>query len=286
MTTARINTNSSHSGFTLVELVVTIVVSTIVVGFIALFITTPIDTYTAQARRGELVIEADLIKRNIDNDVRYAVPNSIRSINTGTTSILEMLYSIDMGRYPATGTVIPATESLDIGTPDNAFSTFGKFNRGASSVCPPGSRLVIGQDQSFANTNAYAGAQVITPSTSTLVCNSVVGKSNVTITPAFNFLAGSPTRHVFVVSGLIAYVCDKTAHTLKRYFGYQIAIGIAANRNAAPIIGLVSQDIKNCNFNYSNSTSVRGDLVSSNFQLQRSGEMLTSMVQSTVENTP
>ena len=43
-----------RNGFTLIELLVTMSVAAVVVCFMALFITTPVETYLAQTRRTEL----------------------------------------------------------------------------------------------------------------------------------------------------------------------------------------------------------------------------------------
>jgi MSHA biogenesis protein MshO len=277
----------SSKGFTIVELVVTLVVSTIVVGFVMLFMTTPVDAYFAQARRAELIVEAELIKRNLDSDIRYAVPNSIRKTPPGPIVILEMLFSTDTGVYPVKASVGAAVDELDTTVADGNFSTFGRLNRLA---CPPGSRLIVGQDQSSVNTNAYAGAQVITPVATAISCPNAAGKANITILPlpGFKFFTSPPTHKVFVVSGTIAYVCDSNAHTLTRYYNYPIALGIAANRNAAATTGVISKDINSCNFNIVGSTATHGELVSTNIQLLRAPttETLTTMIQSAVENAP
>jgi len=278
----------SFSGFTLVELVVTIVVSTIIVGFVALFLTTPVDAYFAQARRAEMIVEAELIKRNLDSDIRYAVPNSIRKSPPGPIVILEMLFSIDTGVYPDKGTVGSAIDELDTTSADGNFSIFGKFNRGAVLGCPARSRLIVGQNLALPTTNAYAGAQVITPAATVIGCANGASKAAVTIAPGFKFLA-SPAHHkVFVVSGAIAYVCDRNAHTLTRFFDYRLANGIAANRNAAATIGVISRDVNSCNFTITGSTPSHGELVSTNIQLVRAPttETLTTMIQSAVENAP
>jgi len=72
-------------GFTLVELVVAITVSAVIIGFIALFIATPMQAYFAQARRAELVSEAEVTLRSIANDLQTATPGSVSVIAGGAT---------------------------------------------------------------------------------------------------------------------------------------------------------------------------------------------------------
>jgi MSHA biogenesis protein MshO len=78
-------------GFTLIELVITIAVGSAVVAFMALFIVTPMSTYTAQTRRAMLVDAADSALRFIGRDLRAALPNSVRVSASGSVTALELL---------------------------------------------------------------------------------------------------------------------------------------------------------------------------------------------------
>ena len=49
------NNGDNSQGFTLIELVITMVISTIVVGFVSVFISGPVRGFTDQARRVKLV---------------------------------------------------------------------------------------------------------------------------------------------------------------------------------------------------------------------------------------
>ena len=66
----------NENGFTLIELVLVIVLSTIVVSFMAMFIAGPVRAYTDQARRSELVDLAESSLRRIARDVRRALPTA------------------------------------------------------------------------------------------------------------------------------------------------------------------------------------------------------------------
>ena len=71
-------------GVTLIELVITIVVGSIVVAFMAMFIVTPMLSYSAQTRRAELVDEAESALRFMGRDLRSALPNSVRTATSAT----------------------------------------------------------------------------------------------------------------------------------------------------------------------------------------------------------
>ena len=66
------STRSQHRGFTLIELVVTLTLSMIVVGFVSLFISGPVQGFTDQTRRARLVDAADTALRRMGRDVRRA----------------------------------------------------------------------------------------------------------------------------------------------------------------------------------------------------------------------
>lgn len=83
-------TASPQRGFTLIELVVAISISAIVVGFMVMFIVTPVESYLAQARRAELVNSADMVANNITIDLRDALPNGVRYVRNNTIEVLEI----------------------------------------------------------------------------------------------------------------------------------------------------------------------------------------------------
>lgn len=283
-----VQTSRSIHGFTLVELIVAIVISAIVAGFIALFITVPIDNYFAQSRRTELIVESDLIQRSLDNDIRSAVPNSIRVKNTGAVRILELLYAADVVTYRGVNSAGVPNNELDFAAADTQFSTLGEFDR-IKPLCPSGYRLVVNQNQ-VAGQDAYKGNKSITPSatTVTFTCpGPEPGSDWVFMNPAFKFASASPNNHVFLVNTPVAYVCDQNANTLTRYTNYPIANAIAGNRNSTGSpIGMISRDVSTCNFGYTPSSSSAPDLVSAEIQLRRSGEIMPVFVQSAVENLP
>jgi prepilin-type N-terminal cleavage/methylation domain-containing protein len=90
-------------GMTLIELVITITVGSIVVGFMAMFITLPMNAYSAQTRRATLVDSADSALRFMARDIGAALPNSVRTGTSGTITSLELLASEDGARYRDSG---------------------------------------------------------------------------------------------------------------------------------------------------------------------------------------
>ena len=117
-----------QSGFTLIELVVTLVISAIVVSFVSVFISGPVRGFMDQARRARLVDAADSALQRIGRDVRRALPNSVRTTSAGGVVALEVLSTVDGGRYRAQppGT---AAQVLDFAGADGSFNVLGPFTQ-------------------------------------------------------------------------------------------------------------------------------------------------------------
>ena len=119
----------AQRGVTLIELVVTIAVGSAVVAFMALFIVGPMNAYSAQARRAELVDDADSALRFIERDGRQAWPASVRVASSGTIVALEMLATVDGARYRDSGPLSDPTRELDFTAADGAFATTVPFTQ-------------------------------------------------------------------------------------------------------------------------------------------------------------
>ena len=117
----------SARGFTLVELVVTIALSAIVVGFMTVFIAGPVASYTDQSRRAELVDLAENSLRRIARDVRRALTNSVRLNTSGTVIALELLSTADGARYRDRPPPGDPSKRLQFSAADDAFNSIGGF---------------------------------------------------------------------------------------------------------------------------------------------------------------
>src|SRR6185312_15339476 len=107
----------SARGFSLIELVVTIALSAIVVGFMAMFMTAPVDAFAAHERRAALADSADNAVRMLDYDIRSALPDSVRYVRTGSIVTLELLSVEEVARYRKTGEGGGPTEEFNLGAP-------------------------------------------------------------------------------------------------------------------------------------------------------------------------
>jgi MSHA biogenesis protein MshO len=275
-------------GFTLVELIVTIVVATIVMGFMAMFIGTPIQAYIAQTKRATLSDAAEIITRNIATDVGVALPNSTRVISTGTFFVLEMLSTVDVLRYRAEGDGPGPDNELKYGAADDKFSALG-------AITQPFAFVAI-NNQGIAPADAYARTNVMTPVAGINV-NLATHETDIVLTPPFTFNApaaplGSPSHSVFLVTGPVAYLCDANSGTLQKYTGYTIDPALTARDSDAELMtagatrSLIATNVTACDASRSAATKWHGDLVTLRVALTTGGETFPVFYQAQVGRRP
>jgi MSHA biogenesis protein MshO len=278
-------------GMTLVELVITIAVGSIVVAFMALFIVTPMQAYSGQTRRAELVDEADSALRLMGRDLRSALPNSVRVTTSGSVTAIELLATVDGARYRDGGPLTNPALELDFTTADGAFATTVPFTQLTLPWSSTSAYLAI-YNIGVPGADAYQLANVITPSGTTInvAAGSSANENLVSLSPAFKFAYGSPGRRVYIVSGPVSYLCDTSAGTLRRYSGYAIAStqpSSAATLTAAgAAAALVAADVGACQFSYTSGTAQRNALATLTLQLTRSGESIQLLHEVQLVNTP
>jgi MSHA biogenesis protein MshO len=278
-------------GMTLIELVVTISVSSVVVAFMALFIVTPMQAYSAQARRADLVDAADGALRTMGRDLRAALPNSVRIASAGTSTALELLLTIDGARYRDNGPLgSPATE-LDLTAADGAFATTVPFTQLTLPWSSSSAYLAI-YNIGVPGADAWEGANVITPAGTSIAvaAGSAANENLVTLSPAFRFAFGSPARRVYLVEGPVTYLCDTATGTLRRYAGYSPGASERTSDAALMAAGasraLVAADVSGCQFSYASGSAQRNALVTLALALARSGESIQLLNEAQLVNTP
>jgi MSHA biogenesis protein MshO len=283
-----------HSrGFTLIELVITMVVASIVSAMMALFLASPVQSYTDQSRRAALVDAADGALRVIARDVRRALPNSVRVNGTGTTSIVELMRTTEAVRYRSTGTGSGSATDLDFGAADGEFTTLGKFTTISRPFDSTAYYLAV-YNVGVAGADAYELANVITPQGTRITIDdgTEAGTDRLTMAPAFQFAYSSPSQRVFLVEGPVAYLCDNTAHTLTRFTGYTPAADSTTRDSASELIAagavpaLIAGDVAGCSFDYAAGSTQRAGLLTAALTVSRSGEQISLLEQVHVVNTP
>jgi MSHA biogenesis protein MshO len=176
------------SGFTLIELVITIALSTIVVAFMAVFISGPVASYTDQSRRAELVDLAENSLRRIARDIRRALPNSVRLNLSGGVVALELLNTVDGVRYRDRPPPGNPSKRLQFSAPDDAFNSIGGFQNIMHPFSSNNHFLSV-YNVGVPGANAYELSNVITPPGTQIDIDpdALPGEDNVRLAPAFKF---------------------------------------------------------------------------------------------------
>lgn len=285
--------NSSSRGFTLIELVITIALSAIVVSFMAVFISGPVEAYAAQSRRAELVDLAENSLRRIARDIRRALPNSVRLNSAGSVVALEMLNTVDGARYRDRPPPGDPSKRLQFAMPDGAFNSVGGF-RNITRPFSSNTHYLSIYNVGVPGADAYELANVITtPGTQIDIdADAIPGEDNIRISPAFKFAFASPDQRVFLIDSAVTYLCDFAAGTLVRYSGYAITSDQTDRDSSTELLAagaeatLVANRVNSCSMSYAPGTSQRAGLVTIALDVADTGESVSLLHQVHVDNVP
>lgn len=263
-----------ESGFTLTELVVVIVIVGILAALGGQFIVAPVTGYVDFARRTRLVDQAEMALRRMQRDIRHALPNSIRIDDDGTRQYLEMLNTVDGGRYRRYPGPDIGDDILDFSIADTGFDVLGSLTQEPAED----DRLVVYNISSTGTTgNAYdANSQNMA------VIGELSTKDHVNLDPVFNFANTSPFQRFFIVDQPMTYACE--GGVLNRYDDYTIIVGQPTPPAVDP--ALVTRNVTGCSFSYNPGTSQRAGLVTLKITLAEQGETITLLHQVHVVNVP
>lgn len=264
-----------EAGFTLVEMIIVIVITSIISAVVAVFIRAPVEGYFDSARRAKLTDIADTALRRASRDLRLALPNSVRV----SGSAVEFLETRTGGRYRAESDGGGAANILDFSTADGSFEVLGSLN-----PVPIAGDLVAVYNLGIADADAYAGDNT----------SSITGVAGNTISiNAKRFPFESPANRFQVVSGPVSYVCagagldasGSGTGTLRRYWGY----GITAGQNVPPAGGsnaLLANRVSSCSFVYTQGVTARSGLVTMQLQITENNESVSLYHEVHVPNVP
>ena len=264
-------------GFTLVEMVMVITVTGILAAATSVFITGPVKAYFDTVRRAQLADSAETALRRIARDVESGLPNAVRVTTVGSQTFLEIVPVVQSAFYRSAADPGGGGPVLDFTVPlGTTFQVLGTFDAPASgqqvvvyNLGVPGSDVFAGDTR-----RAYA---------------SIAGSTLTYTGTGAQFPFASPSDRFYMVSTAMSYVCDTTAQTLTRYYGYAIQSAQPNNTTAAPLnaatAGILAQNVTQCAISYS-QTLQHLNLVTISLTLTNSGDSVTFYQEIHVPNVP
>ncbi len=277
------------AGFTLIEMIVVIVLTSIIASAVAVFMRVPVMGYVDTARRAEMSDIADTALRRIGRDLRLALPNSVRVTDSGKT--LEFMLTRSGGRYRMANDNTGAGDALDFTVNnDPSFDQLGAFPSGTGQTIIAGDKLVV-YNLGIPGADAYANDNTATISSTGAGTLPNENKISFTFTsPTQKFPFESPGNRFQVIEGPVSYVCDSASGKLTRYWGY---VASASQQNAAALAAsaaqraLVASNIGAlCVFDYSPGVTVRAGLIALTLQVTSGGESVQLYHEVHVSNVP
>ncbi|MDP1607256.1 MAG: type II secretion system protein [Rhodocyclaceae bacterium] len=266
----------SFAGFTLIEMIMVIVITGILAGMVAVFITRPIQGYVDSVRRAELTDQADVALRRMTRDVRLALPNSLRTVPNG----FEFIMTKSGGRYrdPADGST--GGNFLSFTSATTTFDVLGPMPlmNGGDHV------VVYNLGAGYTPADAYTGGNVATlGGTGAITANPVALTSNPFAAQSPPLPSPSARFQVVDQNDLVVrYVCDGT--TLTRFSGCTLATPSTCAAPGAQLAGSAAT----CTIDFAPTATGRNGLLYIQLKLTDtpSDESVTLFQQIHVDNSP
>jgi MSHA biogenesis protein MshO len=262
-------------GFTLVEMIVTILVTSVVVTMVSMFIKKPIDAYVDVSNRAELTDIADTALRRIARDLHTAVPNSLRQ---PANNCIIFLPTVTGGRYRANVDNSGSGNAVDFTQAIQQFDVIGSM----PAIPSAGDHVVI-YNLGVMGDDAYNGDNMATIRNASATTIQLVG------TKLFPFSSPSNRFHVVPDSDqAVSYVYDGAAQTLYRvsHFGFSTA---ACPSTTAAGSTVLAQNVTAATFAYTQNTyqvNQRDGLLAMQLAISTNNETVSLYHEVHIDNAP
>lgn len=283
-----------HKGFTLVELVMVIALSGLVAVMITTVLSRPLEAFSGQSRRAELVDIAAGALQRMTRDVRLAIPNSLRVSADGQAVELLLIHSA--ARYRPNRLGEPGLRfSADTAGTCNSTTVTGRCDSLQvmdASFDPSGARWLVLYNTGSPGSDVWnptnPGSITPTGTSFSALSGAPTGESHIALgnlpSGGFRFAFASPQYRLYLAETVVGYRCQ--GGQLLRY-SYNSLQGTLPNTppsssNPQP----VARSLSNCNFTYLPGSTQRAGLLSLSLGISKDGESLQLLQQVHVDNAP
>jgi MSHA biogenesis protein MshO len=287
---AHLQARARARGFTLVEVIISIIIMGILSAIVAVFIQAPILGYRDTVDRAEITNQADLALRRMARDLRLALPNSVRVATDGNSNTaLEFLQTRTGGRYLSIDDDgVDPTTVLNFEDPTDltftAIAPLGSFaqvragkdylvvyNLGpglepANAYVVPTSACTTGGSTAPANPGNIAQITAITTPSASGLLDAVDIKLKLNPFACQSPPMSSPAYRFQVVSGAVSFMCTARGDgtwDLWRVAGYGILKDQPLLAPSGASRALIASRLTRCDtlFSYTNAANQRTGLV-------------------------
>ena len=264
---------SAQSGFTLVEIIVSIVIIGILGVGITNFIGRSTQGLVDTADRQHLAAIAWLVSEKVSRELRDALPNSFRVNNSsGTGTCIEYIPTLGGSNYLSVPTLVAA---------DN-FEVVPFPNYTAADVDSTLDRVAV-YPSSLSGLYSLASSGVISSRVNQLSAGTTANALTLELSSAHRFLTDSPARRLYIVRppAMFCFV----GGFLNYYSGYGFQASMPASSGLTPAV--VANQLSNASFTYTPGTLSRAGVVTLSFDVVDAGDATQSIAQEIqVRNVP
>ena len=277
---------NKHRGFTLIELIMVILITGMVAATLVIFLQPALRSYVDTSRRADLTDMADTALRRMAQDIRSAVPNSIRQ---GGATCFQLVPTNGGGRYRMeVDTENAGSNALDTTTTTTAFDVLSPLPQnpvGNQTVPVVGDWVVVDNQNGNDVYNNINRGQIA--GIATHPDDSALGRHRITLNAPTQFPIGYQEGRFVVVPGAeqtVTYTCVGN-----RLFRVTAGFGAQPQCNApAGSSHIVATNVSNCVFRYTanESATEQSGYIGLQLSLTRGDDEVTLMHGVHVENVP
>lgn len=194
-------------GFTLIELIMTILMLAIISLGLASYVRNTTDIYVDVVGRQKIIGEARFVIERITRDLREALPNSVRAGRSGNVTCVEFL------PISASSTYVNVPVA-----PEAASNTVRLVEHGVSgAVADKIAVYALSPNQIYTDVANQVSGRVFSLNEAV---NFGTGVQDVTLLNSVRFQKDSPNDRYYLVSTAVSYCTDSTSNRIVRYSNY------------------------------------------------------------------